>query len=174
MVCQLDIEAKRRKVADAEEAKRAMASAAMGKASRGEEDAESAAAEAARRAAREEKLRQREMLPMPACVTATSVYAEGQPEGDAAAAEGEAAGSSAAPGPSSTMVPPVAPPVVSDSMLAAAGSGATGFSYTSGIQDGTGVARVNRFTSDEMAASHRKLLPNDEWFNVRLPTEEAK
>ena len=100
MVCQLDIEAKRRKLDAAEEARQAAAApssaaaaapsaggAPMGGAGTSTLDTEDPA-EAARRAAdREEKLRQRAMLPMPATVSASSVYALEDEDGAAAAAK---------------------------------------------------------------------------------------
>ena len=82
MVCQLDMEAKRRRLAAAEEAKHAAwrADAMVGGAA-AEQSAESAEAAAARRAAREEALRKRAMLPMPDTVAATSVYDDGSSTG---------------------------------------------------------------------------------------------
>jgi hypothetical protein len=166
MVCQLDVEAKRRKLVDAEEAKRAATMIAMSTGA--EQQAESESVLAARRAEREEKLRQRAMLPMPSCVTATSVYTENAPEGeDEAPAEG-------APAPARPAPAAPAAAELSTSELAAAASGASGFSYTSGIQDGTGSARPNRFTTEEMAASHRRMLPGSDWFNVGLPGNDDK
>ena len=172
MVCQLDLEAKKRKIAEAEEAKHAVQMASMGKAAAKAAEAADEEAAAARRAEREEKIRQRDMLPMPKCVTATSVYLEGAPDDESAAqtstsgGEGSSSSSAAA---STSAAPPPAEDVASASIMAAVGSGTAGFSYTSGTQDGA--ARTNRFTSDAMAASHRALAqPSDDWFNLRPPT----
>ena len=185
MVCQLDVEAKRRKIAEAEESKRAATMAEMRSAAATKSTAESEEAEAARLAEREEKLRQRALLPMPSCVTATSVYGENEPDDAAADADDpsaqsttststSAAAATTAASTTSVFRPGISEvittaPAMSASELAAAASGTQSFSYTSGIQDGTGAARTNRFTSAEMAASHRKLLPGDDWFNVRPP-----
>ena len=156
MVCQLDVEAKMRRIQEAEELKKAEQLAAMGKASgAGSSTGESDEARAARLAEREEKLRQRALLPMPACVTATSVYEEAE----------------AALPVSTTAVAPTVAPELDPSVAAAVGSGAQAFSYTSGMNDG--VARPNRFTSAEVAASHRKMaVPADDWFNVKPPPPE--
>lgn len=171
MVCQLDVEANKRRLAEAEEAKAAQQRAAMGKASASASDAESDAAKAVRLAAREEKLRQRDMLPMPSCVTATSVYTEGNPEGEVAAGSSEGGAPSASTLHASATDPSVAAPVLDDAAAAAVGSGAQGFSYTGGTQDGA--SRPNRFTSAEMAAQHRKMAePAMDWFNVRPPASE--
>ena len=174
MVCQLDVEAKRRKIAEAEESKRAATMAEMRSAAATKSTAEDEEAEAKRLAAREEKLRQRAALPMPSCVTATSVYGENDPD-DAVADAADPSAQTTTDTSSSVFKPGIAEvitaaPAMSASELAAAASGTQSFSYTSGIQDGTGAARTNRFTSAEMAASHRKLLPGDDWFNVRPPT----
>ena len=161
----------------------------MGKANAAAREAESEAAQAARRAEREAKLRERDALPMPSCITATSVYTENDPEpgaaggdgaaGDGAAGDGAAGDGAAGDGaggaegdasaPSTRAMPPPPAPELSASTMAALASGAQGFSYTSGLQDGSGAARPNRFTSTAMAESHRKLLPGDDWFNVRPP-----
>lgn len=170
MVCQLDVEAKRRQIAEFEEARRAEQMAAMGRAGTAAVEDEAAAAQ--RRAEREEKLRQRAMLPMPECVTATSVYLE--VEGAEAGGEAPAAGGSSGAG----GVPVVAAsaPATSEAELAAAaavGSGTVGFSYTSGTQDPTRAHPTNnRFTTESMVASHRALLPGDDWFNVKPPRPE--
>ena len=82
MVCQLDMEAKRRRLAAAEEAKHlAWRADAMVGGAAAEQSAESAEAAAARRAIREEALRKRAMLPMPDTVAATSVYDDGSSTG---------------------------------------------------------------------------------------------
>ena len=169
MVCQLDIEAKRRKLDAAEEARQAAAApssaaaaapsaggAPMGGAGTSTLDTEDPA-EAARRAAdREEKLRQRAMLPMPATVSASSVYALEDEDGAAAA------------------VPPTITPTSKATTFelasAASGVGAS-FSYTSGRQDGiNGAVEPNRHTTATIAAEHRRLaVPSADWFNPAAP-----
>ena len=144
MVCQLDVEAKKRKIAEVEEARRLQTMAAMsGAASSSTTSAEEEAERARKLAEREAKLRERAMLPTPSCVTATSVYTEMDPEA-AVPAEPTA---------------PVVAPEADLSTMAAVGSGAQGFSYTGGKQDATSTAQVvNKFTSEEMARQHRAMM----------------
>ena len=162
MVCQLDIEAKRRKLQAAEEARyAALAPPTKGGASASAEDA---AAAAARHAAREEKLRERAMLPMPTTVSASSVYADGadeKSEEDAPEAESATGGDAAA----TTTVSSVAEQVNLDPARQAHAASGTSMSYTSGVQDG-GEQRTNRHTTSALAAQHRALAvaPAD-WFN---------
>jgi len=161
MVCQLDVEAKRRKIAAAEEAKLAVAMPGVAKTT----DAESEAAAAARLAAREEKLRERALLPMPTTVAATSVYGEAEPSGDSTEAGGSQAadeGASAAK-PQATQPTVTQPTAVDLAAEAAAASGAS-MAYTSGMQDTE--QRVNRHTTPGIAAAHRALaVPRADWFN---------
>jgi hypothetical protein len=141
MVCRLDMEAKRRKLDAVEEARRAIG----GREAVSTETEEEAAA---RIAAREEKLRQRAMMPMPSTVIATTVYDDGDPSSTADDGTKLAEGSSAA-------VPLVAQteePSAAD--LARAASGAQ-MSYTGGMQDGT--HHVNRHTTPGLAAAHRAM-----------------
>lgn len=199
MVCQLDVEAKRRKIAEAED-RRAIAnmqqsqnwSVGLGKAGvskKGDggsgaaadssvravvgvggaiETLEEVAAKAAavqaaaaaaaeaeriadeqRREVREEKLRQRAMLPMPAAVAA--VVRDPDAMTEPAQPTGEVPLLMAVPGAGVDLL-----------TLAADASGVKG-SYTAGMQDA--VERVNRFTSAEMAGNHRKLaVPTNDWF----------
>jgi len=145
MVCRLDVEAKRRKNAEAQaraEAQRTQTSYA-GNALSGETEEEAAR----RRAAREEKLRERAMLPTPATVAAASVYAD--PDGE----EGEE--------PPAPVVAPRIEPSAAEMAAAAAGQ-QVGF-YTSGMQDAAD--RNNRFTSDDKVEAHRQMAitPSD-WF----------
>ena len=144
MVCQLDVEAKKRKIAEVEEARRLQTMAAMsGAASSSTTSVEEEAERARKLAEREAKLRERAMLPTPSCVTATSVYTEMDPEA-AVPAEPTA---------------PVVAPEADLSTMAAVGSGAQGFSYTGGKQDATSTAQVvNKFTSEEMARQHRAMM----------------
>jgi hypothetical protein len=174
MVCQLDVEAKRRKLAE-HEAKRRAEQTQHAAAADVRVEQENAEAAAARRAEREEKLRQRAMLPMPACVTATSVYDEGR-EGDEEApppSSNEAAVVAPSSATASTAV--TAPTAAVPTMDAVAGSGVgASFSYTSGNQDGE-AGRVNRHTTNEMAAAHRALAqPSADWFNPNPATETER
>ena len=90
MVCQLDMEAKRRRLAEAEQAKQDSWRSDTRQGVPAEESAERVEAEAARRAAREEALRQRALLPMPETVIATSVYGHvDELEGAGAGTEGD-------------------------------------------------------------------------------------
>mmetsp|Transcript_4075 Transcript_4075/g.13175 ORF Transcript_4075/g.13175 Transcript_4075/m.13175 type:complete len:267 (+) Transcript_4075:981-1781(+) len=102
---------------------------------------------ARRRAAREEKLRERAMLPTPATVAAASVYAD--PDGD---------GGEEPPAP---VVAQRIEPSAAEMAAAAAGQ-QVGF-YTSGMQDASD--RNNRFTSDDKVEAHRQMAiaPSD-WF----------
>lgn len=156
MVCQLDVEAKRRKLAAFEEAREAERKVGTGMAGAADE-AETAEAAAARLAAREEKLRQRAMLPMPSTVAATSVYREA--EGEDAETGGDGGNSSAPPLPT---LPTKLPPI--DAAAEAAAASGASMAYTSGMQDGE--QRVNRHTSEGLAAAHRELaVPRADWFN---------
>jgi hypothetical protein len=97
MVCQLDMEAKRRRLAAAEEAKHlAWRADAMVGGAAAEQSAESAEAAAARRAIREEALRKRAMLPMPDTVAATSVYDDGSSTGGSTSSASTSSSSSSA------------------------------------------------------------------------------
>ena len=99
MVCQLDIEAKRRRLDAAEQAKHEAWKKDTMTGASAEESAENAEAAAARRVARDAALRQRAMLPMPSSVAATTVYEDGSSSADAAAdAVAEAGGSSGSGG----------------------------------------------------------------------------
>lgn len=166
MVCQLDVEAKRRKMAAFEEAREAERRVGTGMAVAVDE-VESAEAAAARLAAREEKLRQRAMLPMPSTVAAASVYGEAEEEDPGTGGEGS---SSSAPLPTLPVklptLPAKAPPIEAHTEAAAAGGAS--MSYTSGMQDGE--QRVNRHTSAGLAAAHRELaVPRADWFNPQHP-----
>ena len=162
MVCQLDVEAKRRKMQEREDERLAAAGfgGAKAEAAVTEEDAQLAAE---RKAEREKKLLERSMMPMPSCVTATSVYSEGLEESGEAAEGGAVASTSAA----GTLAQPtiaaavdgvLAAATATDGYMAAAGAGTVGHSYTGGTQDGTGGERTNRHTTSSMAASHRRLV----------------
>lgn len=152
MVCQLDVEAKRRKVAEFEEARSAVM---LGQRRAqllppSEEDEQQSAA---RKAERDEKLRAREMLPMPSTVAAGSVYLDPdgleKEGGGVPIDEVEGAGASHAEAPTQAAVGAAgaadapAPPTltmmkqagVDDATLAASGSGVSA-SYTSGMQVG--------------------------------------
>jgi hypothetical protein len=152
MVCQIDMEAKRRKLQASEEARRSVMTTSSSITESEEETA-------ARLAAREEKLRQRAMLPMPTTVAATSVYGEVE---DAEAGGAEASSVDATctdtngtkAGSSSTSAPSQMSAVETDADMARAGSGAN-MSYTNGMQDGS--QRVNRHTTPGLAAVHRSL-----------------
>ena len=74
MVCQLDVEAKRRKTEALEAARDAERTGHMGESGANDE------AEAARRAVREEKLRERAMMPMPVTVSANGLAILENPE----------------------------------------------------------------------------------------------
>mmetsp|Transcript_53999 Transcript_53999/g.139479 ORF Transcript_53999/g.139479 Transcript_53999/m.139479 type:complete len:255 (+) Transcript_53999:325-1089(+) len=94
MVCQLDIEAKKRRLATAEQERQDAWRAATATGGVFRETPEDAEAAAAHRAAREEALRKRHMLPMPAEVAAGSVYADpSDPRGDDIACATSAAAS---------------------------------------------------------------------------------
>ena len=73
MVCQLDVEAKRRKMAELEAARDAAGVAATHIDTASAEDIEK------RRIDREAKLRERAMKPMPAAMSASSVYDDDEP-----------------------------------------------------------------------------------------------
>ena len=75
MVCQLDVEAKRRKTEALEAARDAERTGRTGGASGANDEAE-----AARRAARQEKLRERAMIPMPVTVAANGLTMLENPE----------------------------------------------------------------------------------------------
>ena len=180
MVCQLDVEAKRRKLAEVEEARHALTRPRAETAAQAAERAES---EAQRIAVREAKLRERALLPMPKCVAATTVYREGDDDGDGGdgsdgppmaggASDGGSASASASAPPTgaaataAAVVVPEVPASASVSTLASVGAGSQGFSYTSGLQDGSGATYTNRHTTPGMAASHRALAqPSADWFN---------
>ena len=173
MVCQLDVEAKRRKIAEVEAAKEAERRGARMQLQAPPTAAE-LEAQAERKAKREEQLRARDMLPMPDTVAAGSVYEDGSGSVDAAAeggaeAEGDGAGPSSAGGRKLTMMAPVEVPV---HQLAAAGSGASA-SYTSGMQDANALiaSRTNKHTTEGLASSHRALMPQNDWFNPKPAAE---
>ena len=166
MVCQLDVEAKRRKMQEREEER--LAAAGFG-AKVVEEDEQSMAAAAARKAEREQRLLERLAMPMPSCVTATSVYDDGtEPADEVSATTSATCGGTSA---STSTEPPTTAAsvaatlsVATESELAAAGAGTLAHSYTGGTQDGTGLARPNRHTTAAMAASHRRLAQlGDDW-----------
>jgi len=136
MVCQIDVDAKRRKIAEVEEARFATGPV---------EVVESEEEIALRRAAREEKLRERAMMSYPEEITASSVYADDLPtEVDNQALATELS--------------------LAEQAAAASGDIAGTISYTSGMQDGS--LRPNKHTSGEMAAAHRAqaIVPNDWMF----------
>lgn len=142
MVCQLDIEAKKRKADVLDEARRQEAIGARdsSQAAKAEEEEE-----ATRRAEREEKLRQRQMIAMPACVTATSVYTENQPEQSAEFPAADASGDG--------------------------GGGELSTAAGPGEPDDSAAAAVAAIRAEEerkaaARAEHRKLAnPSAEWFN---------
>ena len=178
MVCQLDMEAKRRKLEAVEEVRRA----AMAGGQRVDEEDPKAAAE--RIAAREEALRKRAMLPMPSTVIATSVYDDEEGGGGASGSGAQprsTAGDPDAPvdhdaptddeadapaggnAPALSLMAPPVETVADPALIAAQGSGAS-MSYTGGMQDGE--RRVNRHTTPGLAAAHRALaVPAADWFN---------
>mmetsp|Transcript_45312 Transcript_45312/g.98588 ORF Transcript_45312/g.98588 Transcript_45312/m.98588 type:complete len:334 (+) Transcript_45312:102-1103(+) len=154
MVCRLDVEAKKRKM-DALEAKREAERNFSAK----KVVVEAPDDEAARRKAeREEKLRQRAMMPMPKTVAAASVYVDPNEQ-----SEGEE------PPPRVEVVQPVA---ADPAVLAEAAAGVDS-SYGKGMQDAT--ERTNRFTSTDKAAIHRSLAvaPAD-WFGVGIHAAAAE
>ena len=151
MVCQLDIEAKRRKMQAADDARQQ----AMAPRPQVHVAVEEEAAAAARRAAREEKLRERAMLPMPAIVAAASVYGVPEEEDDEAAAA-----------PSTTVTTVPAPEPEADPIAMAAAASGVSMSYFAGKQDLS--QQANRLTSTTIAAQHRKLaVVADDWFNPK-------
>ena len=137
MVCQIDVDAKRRKIAEVEEARFAAAKPNPNEVAETEEEI------ARRRAAREEKLRERAMMAYPEEVIASSVYADDMPT--------EADNQK------------LATELSQAEQAAAAAGGETGtISYTSGMQDGS--LRPNKHTSAEMAAAHRaQAVPAADW-----------
>ena len=164
MVCQLDVEAKRRKMQSQEEER--LAAAGFGEKAGRDVTAnslEDEAAAAARKAERDQKLLERAMLPMPSCVAATSVYAEGNADEGSGGSSDAVGMPSSRPSASGATIPAGASPLplgdaaASDAALAAAGAGTLRHSYTGGMQDGTGEVRTNRHTTGVMAASHRKM-----------------
>ena len=151
MVCQLDVEAKRRKIAEFEEARDA-----AGRVNPYVAERATSEEVAARREEREAKLRERAMLAMPSTVAAASVYEDYDEEG----------------GTSSLKVEPV--PEFDPLASAAAGSGVSA-SMAKGLQDGGYMsAPVNKFTSTEMASAHRSLaVPDASFFAPGIHAEEA-
>lgn len=191
MVCQLDVEAKRRRVEIAEELKASTSTTAgsAGASSSGgwAEVTPTTASEvdgAARRATeREEKLRRRAMLPMPVTVAAGSVHALAEDDPTAGCNEDGAQGAAIGAAQTldgadrrrnaaSTAVQLRMAPSHEASTLelasAASGAGAR-FSYTSGRQDALcGSVGANRHTTEQVAAQHRRLAqPGDDWFCPR-------
>jgi hypothetical protein len=148
MVCRLDVEAKRRIMTEARElddAQKGAVTALPGK-------SEDPAASATRKADREEKLRQRSMLPMPATVSAASVYEEA----------GGAAPSAA----------PALQPPHDSADLAAAAAGISRDYYTSGMQDLS--QRTNRFTTTDKMEMHRKMaIVPANWFGTGIHSSQG-
>lgn len=150
MVCRLDVEAKRRVMTEARERDDAQKGAVTAPLLPGR--SEDAAASAARKADREEKLRQRAMLPMPATVSAASVYEEAGDVAPAAAAL------------------PQQEPDCAD--LAAAAAGTSQNYYTSGMQDLS--ERTNRFTTTDKMEVHRKMaIAPADWFGKGIHSSQA-
>lgn len=149
MVCQLDVEAKRRKIAEFEDAR----DAAGRVATRADIDAQREDKQEAeqRRVDREAKLRERAMIAMPSTVAASSVYEDD--DGEAPSLK-------------------VAPEVVFDPLAAAAAASGVKGSMTSGMQDG--LDRTNRFTTTELAATHRALaVPDSSFFAPGIHAEQV-
>jgi len=153
MVCKLDVEAKRRKIAEKEAERDAEHMLGQAKVQAAVE-APPDESEIERRAAREQKLRERAMLPMPAAVSAASVY-DSDLTPDAAAK----------PAPAEPPSVPAADPAISALEMAATASGVTGAF--------TGEQKVNRFTSADKAAVHRSLaVAPDDWFGSGIHSTE--
>jgi len=152
MVCQLDVEANKRRIAELEAARdrERMSEHKVGKET--EEERRRKLAE------REAKLLEREMMPMPATVCARVV--------DEDATDEEAEGAA------TTSTLHVEKPVPLDPAALAIAASGVASSYTGGMQDGA--KRVNRFTTDAAAAAHRKLaVPGADWFNPTPKEDEA-
>lgn len=133
-VCQIDVDAKKRKIQELEEA-RAATNLEVSKVETEEEIAQ-------RRLEREERLRQRAMMSFPETVAASSVYEEDEkPEEPAVVA--------------TTDEPSAAE-------LAAAASGVDG-SYTSGMQDGAVRPNKHTSASAAASHRSQAIVPND-WF----------
>jgi hypothetical protein len=159
MVCQIDMEAKRRRL----ESNDAIVTANGPGGGAGSSTAEDEAAAAARKAEREQKLLERAMLPMPSCVTATSVYTEGseQDTGGVATAGGAASSGHAATTGTSTCATTASATPATDAEVAAAAAGTLGYSYTHGLQE-TGAQRTNRHTTPALAEAHRRMAAMDQ------------
>ena len=142
MVCQIDVDAKRRKIAEVEEARFATGPVEVVET---EEDI------ALRRAAREEKLRERAMMSYPEEITASSVYADDEKP---TLADNQELATELS---------------LAEQAAAASGDIAGTISYTSGMQDGS--LRPNKHTSGDMAAAHRAqaIVPNDWMFGSAGP-----
>lgn len=152
MVCRIDVEANKRKHVEIEAARTAErdpGAAASMPAPVEDEEAKK------KRVAREETLRERAMLPMPACVAAASVYEDEDSEP-----------------PPSRGVDVNAGVQIDTATLAASASGVNS-TYGKGMQDAT--ERVNKFTTADKAAAHRSLAvaPAD-WFGTGIHADAAE
>mmetsp|Transcript_19232 Transcript_19232/g.44205 ORF Transcript_19232/g.44205 Transcript_19232/m.44205 type:complete len:341 (-) Transcript_19232:346-1368(-) len=154
-VCRIDVEANKRKFAAIEAARTAErnpgAVAATPVPAMDEEEKN-------RRAAREEKLRQRAMMPMPSTVAASSVYVDETDGGTA---------SESAPGTESSNAHET------DTAILAAAAAGVESTYGKGQQDAAD--RQNRFTTADKAAAHRSLAvaPAD-WFGNGIHAAAAE
>ena len=146
MVCQIDVDAKRRKIAEVEEARFATGPV---------EIVESEEEVALRRAARAEKLRERAMMSYPEEITASSVY---EPDELPQAVDNQVLAVEL---------------TLAEQAAAASGDRAGTISYTSGMQDGS--LRPNKHTSGDMAAAHRAqaVVPNDWMFGSNTAAKAA-